>query len=380
MSTRWNINNLDEGFIKPQKSVGPVLVNGRISRGLVAIACSNRKPYWPMPEGQYRDDVGFTRRGDIAYTIISKNNSIDCVSNNPQQSRKETSSVKAITALSGQGDITENNHDIMTRIQVQGIIEMPTDDNHKELFNIMTGGIHTVRNNSPYTIKVGDWVMAYAPSREEALKTAGGLQTNAEKAGLVKLWFKPYRPEIHKNQLNQIYNCLVNNDDDTKPYLDSYKRHCNQFMDSVLGMSAVILSVMLPELKKMDKNISTEEVLAALMEKAGHTDFKKKKSYMNNRSVNNLYNKSDMYTEIVNKLFTPFSVNSLGATPLLYPTQDNETKIKLNTLQQQSTSQFLESTAVFVNTINNLIMGNAKSTGGPGKDFSIELSGYSKKG
>ena len=215
MFNRWdNHNELNEGFIKPLKSVGTVLLNGRMAKGLVASACASKSPYYEKPIGIYVDHMATVSRGDIIFTLYNKNNTLDIINSDPNQSLQSSIAVNGISALNGHGHNQTNGNIILQHsAHILGIAEMSNDVNKRDVYNVLIGGVHTVRNNGNEVIRTNDKVMAYFPTMDEFKSNKNGKTTDAEfKGGIVKPWFKPYKIKTHKNQLKQIYDCLVDNE------------------------------------------------------------------------------------------------------------------------------------------------------------------------
>lgn len=380
---RRMITTPKRNFMSPLQSVGTVLTNGRISTTLVSAACANKNPYHPL-NGKARAQLDIVKRGELVYRYHTRESSIDCLVVDPLYARRENAVIKGLTVINGQGDASQTNEDIARSIQVMGIAEMSNEANNKDVYNIITGGIHDVRNNGDETINVGDHVMWHYPSLAETGKGGGNLQTADEKNGVVTLWYKPYRPELHKSQPKQMLACL-NDTQNARPYLAEYRRHCQQFVNSAAGMAMVMLAQQLDDLRADLNNatLTSADILHAFLTRAGHSEFKSLEPSM--AAAANMIAARRAATR--DALFVPFSTDSRNATPYLFtpsamnsaPKREQEKRRKLNDIQSSSTSLFLESSAALVHTITDRVIGIAKSTALPGYDFSLELSGYSKK-
>jgi hypothetical protein len=364
--------NPKQNFISPLESVGTVVMNARVESSLITGACLNDNPYYPLANGKYRECMGVVDRGQILFTYYTRQESIDCLVVDPLLTRRDNCRIKGVTMLNGLGDATQSNWDLMAGIQIQGIVERANPGS--DLFNDVIGGIHDVKNNGNETINVGDRVMAYAPSHEELGKGSGCNQSAEEKAGVVRLWYKPYKPELHRNQLKQIYQCLTDHAN-ARACLPEFKRHCRTFTDSAAGMAMVMLAQYLPTLRKQVARgaaVGDADILVDFLTKVGHSEFKGTAADEASRAATR------------DALFVPFSTDSRNATQHLFSNLANASKsekalaTKLNAIQQKSTGLFLESTAVFIKYITNLIIGQAKSTARPGYDFSLEMISYTK--
>jgi hypothetical protein len=371
-------NNPKINFVSPLRSVGTVVSNGGVSKEMVNHAYTNRTPKWGLAENIQRDMVGVVKRGEIIYQLHDTRafGAVSSCSVDPQYMERENTTLKGLTILNGQGDNALSNFDFMNTIQVLGIVEMSNEDNHRGLFNVVSGGIHDVRNNGNETINVGDYVYAYAPDPLER-KQGGGKMTNAdEKHGIVKLWYKPYHPEMHRFQMKQIYECLkdVNK---AKNYMPLYRRHCNQFVDATAGMAMTYFKAILPSIRKAlsgadtSMRASTDHELCALfLAKAGHSEFRTHP----NADL-------ELKQEIIDYHAVPFSSDSKNKAKFLFsPDDDNLTKRdkdlmkKLNSVQQKSPGLYLETMSYLLKQTENLIMGQAKSSARPGFDFSLMLT------
>ena len=370
--------NPKHDFISPLRSVGTVVSNAMVSSEMVNTGYINKKPYYGLADGVFRDQLGIVKRGEIVYQL-NDNRTLGCLtscSSDPQYIERENCTVKGLTILNGQGDGTLSNWDFVNTIQVMGIVEMSNDQNCSARFNVVSGGIHDVRNNGNETIEVGDWVYAHAPSHEEMRNGGGKCPRADEKAGVQRLWYKPYRPELHRFQLKQIYSCLQDLNH-TKGYMPGFRRNCRDFYDSVMGMFMVIFARLLPDVRAAltgpasERIESDADLLAFLLAKAGHSEAKALKQ--------GVYDVTRQQ-QIIDALFVPFSTNNRNATEYLF-SQDNQGTTKrerslterLNAIQEKSTGLYLESMAYFMKQLSNLIVGQAKSTARPGMDFSLML-------
>lgn len=371
--------NPKHNFISPLRSVGTVVSNGKVSQEMVTSAYTNRTPYWGLAEGTFKDTVGVMKRGEIVYQLHDRRalGSFNSCSTDPQYIERENTTLKGLTILNGQGDNTLSNYDFMNTIQILGIVEMSNDMNCNPRLNIISGGIHDVRNNGNQTINVGDSVMVYAPSKDEIHKGAGKSAHADEKAGVVKLWYIPYDPSIHRLQMKQLWECLSDLSA-CKNYLPAYRHTCHQFMDSTLGTSMVVYTKLMPEIRRrisgpMSERIDDDaELIAHLLAKSGHSQLK------NHPGADPVMKK-----EIIDALFVPFSTNSKNAAQYLFADdgaaapltkREKELRKRLNTIQQESTGKAIEAFSRFVMQVRNLIIGQAKSTARPGDDFSLMLT------
>lgn len=363
-------------FISPLRSVGIVVSNAKISSDMVNAAYTNRTPYWGVADGTAKNFVGIMQRGEIVYQYHDRRGFgvVSNCSTDPQYIERENTTQKGLTILNGQGDSILGNMAFASTIQVMGIVEMSnTNGNCKGLFNLITGGILDVRNNGNETINVGDSVYAYPPERDEIHKGGGRTPNADEKNGVAKLWYKPYRPELHRFQLKQIYDCLRDVARE-KNYLPKYRDTCHKLIDSATGMFMVIFATMSTEIKKAmigPNRIENEaDLYVHLLAKAGHSDFKGHSSA-----------DPALASKIIDALFVTYSINSKNASEYIFSLEsenltkrERDLRQRLNTIQRNSTGLYQEAMASFVAQLRDLIVGQAKSTARPGDDFSLMLT------
>ncbi len=363
--------NPKHDFVAPYRSVGLVISNGKISNEMINGAFTNYTPYYGFADGVYRDQLGKVGRGEIVWqsTDLRQSISASSCSSDPYIVGQENSTMSGLTVVNGQGDSNLSNHDFMNTIQIMGVVEMDNGDS-RERFNIVSDGIMDVKNNGNETITVGDPVIAYAPSHEELGKGSGNNPSNAEKSGRYVLWYKPFKAGLHTMTTKGIYTCLKDVAN-TKGYLPAYRRMCHQFIDSVAGMTMVIIARMMPQLRMLlnDETKSDGETLVNILTLIGHSDFKSMPGYDNETRM-----------AIIDSLFVPFSTNSRNAVEYIFPPnpegqskREKEMMRRVNEVQQKSTSQFMESESYWLKNLDNLIIGQAKSTARPGMDFSLKI-------
>lgn len=356
----WGLNT---GFIKPQKSVGVVVVNTRVSRAMLREACANPTPMVPHAEGQYRDYIGDMQRGDVIWTYHDQSGAqMDIMIDDPMNPSRDSTTVHALAVLNGQGQAGEDPAMFEQKVRILGLAEVDKLKD-KDRNTTMVAGISTVRNNGTKIIRTGNSVWCRVRLGEDARAAA---RTKEEKAGLVKFHLEPYNPEMHRTQPGEIYKCLLDRAD-AKPYFPPYRRHCRQFYDSYLGAAVVAIGTDLKAFRaELAKPGSDAQVLKNLLVYFGHSEFTKDHKPGN--------------PKIMSRLFAPYSRDTNNAVPFLFPPDTaDELQRRLNRLQTDSMALGILSTARLVDALNNLIIGEAKSTAHPGEDFSLELCGYSKK-
>lgn len=373
MTTEWC--NPKRDFVSATRSVGTVISNGKISAEMVNHAISNQTPYYPLADGPFRTALTTVQRGEIVFQSHDSRiaSCASSCSSDPYFIERENCTMKGLTIMNGQGDSSLTNFDLANTMQVMGIVEM--DNNCRELFNVVSDGIHDVRNNGNETITVGDTVIAYFPTLDELMLGGGKNRHKEENARVVKAWYKPYKPGLHAFTVKGIYQCLMDRQN-TKGYLPAYRRACHQLYDSMAGTSMVMIARILPDLRNAltgpQANTvysSDAEVLSFILAKIGHSKFRTANGADPARKV-----------EIVDSLFVPFSTNSRNATEYLFPqNQDGASKRdrglmrQLNDVQQESTSLLLDVIRQFQEQRDNQIVGRAKSTALPGYDFSLKV-------
>lgn len=209
--TIWNENQLNSNFIHPKRSVGQVLFNGKINGPMAIQGTHNRHPLYPIPNGQYLEMMRKARRGDIVWAYSNEHHVGNLMKSSSQLPNIETDTIEGLVSINGHGqaDKKETNHEFLSRIYPLGIAFMENDKNETDRFNCHVGGIDTICNNGNQRINAGDWVMAYAPSRDEVETYAGGRGEEADKNGVLTLWYVPYRPQDHKFTCNNIQKCLL---------------------------------------------------------------------------------------------------------------------------------------------------------------------------
>ena len=365
------------GFVSPTRSVGLVVSNGKVSQEMVNSAYTNSTPYYPLSDTASRDLVGIVGRGQIVFQSNDSrvNGCMTTSSTDIGYMERENSTMKGVTILNGHGDNALSNYDFMNTIQVLGIVEMGNDSNCLERFNILSGGICDVKNESNTTINNGDWLLAYAPDRNELKQGGGKIRTADEKNGIYHLWYKKYEPELHRFQLKQMYACLLDTKCE-KRYLPAYRRNCEQLIDSVAGMFMTLFAKNLKEIRRVmtgpkDARLECDaDLLAFLLAKIGHSEFKSHPDYNAENVRSN-----------IDALFVPFSTNQQNIVEYLFEqdpegaTKRQKTLMKhLNGIQSKSTGAYLESVSYFVNLLKHQLVGQARSTARPGDDFSLLIS------
>ncbi len=356
----WRLNT---GFIKPQQSVGIVVVNTKVSRAMMREACSNPTPLFGPAEGQYKDMVGDMRRGDVIWTYHDQSGqAMDCMIDDPMNPHRDSTTVHALAVLNGQGQAGSDPSMFEQTVRILGVAEVDKLKD-KDRNTTAVGGIMTVRNNGSHIIRTGNTVWCRARMGADAKAAA---RTTEEKAGLLKFHLEPYSPEMHRVQPAEMYKCLLDRND-SKPYLPEYRRHCRQHYDSHLGTAMVAIGTDLDKFREVvNRPGSKAAVLKGVLEYFGHSEFSPGRKPGNQRSMG--------------ALFAPYSRGANNAVPFLFPGDAaDELQRRLNRVQTDSLALGIMSTARLVDTLNNLIIGEAKSTAHPGEDFSLELCGYSKK-
>ena len=380
--SHWNRNRTNEKFINPERERGQVILNGAIDKHIVALgspAC-NRTPMHKLAEGQLRERRDKVERGDLIYTYVNATNQLSVMDCNSFLNRAASDRATGVSVINGQGIKGAKPEVMMQQVVILGLAEMPNDENDKEVFNIATGGIYNVRNNGDETINANEIVIGYWPSPAEVARGTNGGQTRTpgEKQGEVKLWFKPYRDSIHKDQPKQIYECLLDENHE-QPYLPAYRKHCRAYLDSVLGSSLICMQHMLPQLQALleaSNGTLTAEDWTELLRRMGHSEFAASETWTNNdREEYDL-----LRDDLLAKLFMPFSMyKRRREDPRLFAGDKlTQMQTNLNAIQVKAPSQFIHSSRYFIKELDRHVVGQALSTAAPGKDFTIQLKTYSR--
>jgi hypothetical protein len=211
-------------------------MNGEVHGPLVTQALCANAPYYPHPCGIDAEAVKKVQTGDIVFTILNADASINALLNSSFDHGVENNNrVLGISCLCGLGEHERNPENIQRKIVVLGIVEQGDAGN---LFNIIRQGILTVINNGDETINNGDDVMAYCPTVEEMGN--GGYGTRADTNGVVKLWFRPFSREKHSLTPKPLYQCLrALRRREAKCYLPTYRNTCQAFLQGAKDMALV---------------------------------------------------------------------------------------------------------------------------------------------
>lgn len=254
MSSRpWN-NGTDTtvAFMHPQKAVGTIIHNGRLNTTLASMAKTRTNPLYDRGLGSTIDNMDYVRNKDLLYTFSGTGASIHAMSRSSQ--RNDYTAIQCLSALNGQGEAGQSNDQLMTQIEFVGVCEMGTKETGNSLFNVIRGGIHTMLNNGPETINVNDWVMIYAPSRQEVADRVGGSGLVDDDNGEVKLQIRPFRVEHHKHTPKSVYACLKAMSESDQPFVPSavaalgpgeagwsleYAEACLDFLESAMQLAAL---------------------------------------------------------------------------------------------------------------------------------------------
>jgi len=345
--TNWNITKMDEGFIRPQAMVGPVVMNGAVHTNLCNQARREKAPYYPHASSTYSNNQSTINHGDIVFTLTRPNVTLNMGSNSTNAIR-----LQAVAILNGHGkasDGEEHGHEVfMENVTVLGIAEVPYTPNNQGYFNILRGGIFTVRNNSKWTIQVGDYLMAYAPKLCE-LKD-GGAGKEADRYGEAKLWFKTFDPLCHSLCGKQVYRALRAGDN--SGHLPKYVETCKAFMKSAKGIAMTVMACCFKKMKR-------DGLIAAGVDSAPFLD----------AMVADMESAATTHN-IEEKLFVLYSGPRNDVVPGAQP------KNKLNKMQRESTDLFFTSASVLHHYVKKNVIGQAMSTADPQRNFSIQMINY----
>lgn len=347
--TNWNITKMDEGFIRPQAMVGAVVMNGAVHTNLCNQARREKAPYWPHASSVHCNNQAKIDHGDIVFTLTRPHPTLNMGSSSSNAIR-----LQGVSVLNGHGRADageEHGHEVfMENVSVLGIAEVPHTPNNQGYFNILRGGIFTVRNNSKWTIQVGDYVMAYAPKLCE-LKD-GGAGKEADRYGEAKLWFKTYDPHQHSLTGKPIYRALTAGDNGG--HLPLYKATCHKLLKSVKDMSMVVMACCFKKLK-------TAGLIAATANE--NTFLETMVKEMDTVATN---------ADIRDKLFVLYS----GPQHDIVRGAGGGAKNALNRRQREGLDQFLLQGALLHHYVYKNVLGQAMSTADPQRNFSIQLMNY----
>jgi hypothetical protein len=350
--TNWNIMKMDEGFIRPQVMVGPVIINGGVHNTLCLRARGKAAPYYPNATGVYGNNHGNVVHGDLVFTLMRPTVGMST------SSSQNAIRVLGVSVLNGHGDDVQDggNEMLMQEINVWGIAEVPKTPNNQGFFNIIRGGIMTVRNNSKWTIQVGDYVQAYAPTREE-LKD-GGSGNECDAYGQANLWLAPYYPAQHSLTVKPIYRALkAKREGKTTGYLKPYLATCDSLVKSIVDMSVVVMGTCYKKIKAQAARLGTTDAdTITFME----------------RMIEELAVPS-VRNEVMDRLCVPYS----GANMLFQPGKDTKTSV-VNRTQKECLDRFTRQTALLHHYVHKNVIGQAVSTGEPRRNFSMQFVRYAK--
>lgn len=340
---------MDEGFIRPRAMTGAVVVNGTVHTNLCNQARREKAPYYPHATGVYNNNQATINHGDIVFTITRPNVTLNMGSTSTNAIRLQGAAI-----LNGHGRASDGeehgNEVFMQSITVLGIAEVPQTPNAQGYFNILRGGIFTVRNNSKWTIQVGDYVMAYAPKLSE-LKD-GGHGKEADRYGEAKLWFKTYDPLCHSLTGKPIYKALRAGD--KGGHLPQYMATCRSLIKSVKDMSMTVMSTCFKKMKK-------DGLIAAAVDEQRF--LKSMVADMDTPAI---------HDEIIDRLFVLYSQPGHDVA------QGENARHELNKRQREGMDHFLTQSALLHHYVHKNVIGQAITTAGPQRNFDIQMINYSK--
>lgn len=342
------------GRMRPQKTVGLVSFNAAVSADMTTEAVINKRPKYAMPRGVYRDYVDNIEVGDVLFKFNNIQNPDQGGYGEPFNPGRDTSTVRIMAILNGQGDAKESEAAFESRCTIMGVAEYGKI-NGKERLTGARIGIMTVRNNGPYIISTADKVIVRAPTPQQIKES---VKNNGENAGVVKFQLHPFNPHMHKTQPKEIYTCLKSGNEST--HLPSYKQHCRQLVDAHAASTMTTLMTQWANIKEIMETPqirSKADRALALLKFLGHSEIVKAQN-----------------EAIVDALFVPYSKTKGNKSPYIFSTEnpsDNERRV--NRIQESAMGQAIESNAYFTEQMENLMLGTAMSSAQPGQDFSIFL-------
>lgn len=341
----YNITKMDEGFIRPQAMVGPVIMNGGVHTNLCSRARTAKAPYYPLAIGTFSNNQANISHADLVFTVIRT--TVALHANNSSNAIR----LLGISTLNGLGEAVPGGNEILLdNLNVLGFAEVPNTPNNQGYYNIIAGGILTVRNNSKWTIQVGDYLMAYAPTLEEAKD--GGHGREADKYGERKLWLKTYDPVANSLTGKPIYRALKDGKKAgcVPPYIETAKGYLSGAKDQSLSVMSACFDSIKEEFQggKVPNHQGFLLAMCAEMDKPKKTE------------------------EIRDKLFVTYSgaqhkLDSQGAPNSL-----------LNKRQAEGTDKFLLSGNLLHHYVHKNVLCQAMSTADPTKNLSVQMIRYSK--
>lgn len=344
------------GRIRPQKTVGMVSFNVAVSTDMMTEAVTNKFPLYGPANGIYRDYVDNIDVGDVLFKFNDTESPDQSGYGEPFHPGRDTSTVRIMAILNGQGDSKESPDSFAAKCTIMGLAEYGKMNGKERLTGVRIG-IMTVRNNGPYVISTGTKVYAVPPTKQQIKDS---VKNSGENAGIVKFQLHPYHPEMHKTQPKEIYACLKAGGDST--HLPSYKKHCRQLCDAHAASSMVTVIKEWPEIQKTMnlKKESTADKARLLLALFGHSEFRP--DGQQNESLRDA-------------LFVPHSKTKKGMTsPYLFDRENaNAVQRRVNQIQESAMGQAIESNAYFTKLVENQNLGTAMSSGLPGQDFSLFL-------
>jgi hypothetical protein len=360
--TDFNIVKMNENRIRPQKMVGAVIINGGIHTHLCSRARSKAAPYYPAASGIYGNNQNAVVQGDLVFTLMRPT-----VGMAIQPSNQNAIRVLGVAVLNGHGDDQDDGNEIlMQEINVWGIAEVPETPNTQGFFNIIRGGILTVRNNSKWTIQAGDYVQAYAPTREELKDGGSGKECDAY--GQATLWLAPYDAAKHSLTLKPVYRALkAKREGKTQGYLKPYLKTCDMLVDSICDMSVVVMGTCF---KKLRREFTTN--INRYPESGGEIAFM---TEMINHLKRDDKKPNPQREEIIDRLSVPYS----GAAKLFEPGKVADVRTSpINRCQKECLDRFFRQSAILHHYVHKNVIGQAVTTGERGRDFSFQFKNYAR--
>jgi hypothetical protein len=364
MTNVWNSNPTNSNGIKPIRTVGSVILNAKYDDSVVLKATSNENPYYPTPAGQYFEYIRFAPNRLIAWSEVSSEYNISHLYTNVYDSlNPDSDKVRAAVSINGQGKGLEpgwDNNTFMQGIHIHGIVTDGTDGNGSNKFNILCGGTTTIPNTGNEDIMPGDYVYAYAPTRQEVMDQEGGRKTDAERNGYITLWTKPYQIHSHKITTSNVSRCLMTEPDDhNQPFSPNFTKTATALLESQVDAMAEIIATIVGEVDEVaganqqQQDLSDSIFALAIRTMIGHKGYSKT-SYIKTR----------------NDFISNNRETLVGA--LFMHHNDNKHAIS-NPMEKSLACQ-----AILLKDFTRLIIGKAVTGAQPGGDFEITLCKYAK--
>lgn len=343
--SQWGVSDLNTDYKKPRTKVGLVILNGGVNEALCTKARQSASPLYARALGADSNNHHRAETGDIVFTMTRHQASLHALSHDSNNGlNREHHRVFGMTRLNGLGTKGQTNTQFMQQISILGICENSNRSHPKAQFNIIRGGIVTGFNNGNETLYIDDWIMAYAPTREEI--SQGGKGKEADANGDLTLWYKPYNPHINRITTKSVYQCLKARD---KQHMESFVTASEAFLSGAEKMALAIVSAVFD---KLPKGASKKDTLKA-MEKSFE------EVATRNRIIETLF-----------PLYSDSNDNSKWIDP-------TNLKAPINKKQAEGADEFIAACSYHFHNIVKNMVGKSLSHSRPKTNVDIQVGNYS---